>query len=119
MSLLFSSNLCATTHYLSSGTNNGLENLIVSSSTVSGDEIVLTDVGPYNCSTPKIVMTKSLTIKAASGLSARPVVKVTATATQSNFFRLHHCWNLLFQLGRNRVRWKQLHNNLCTGLSTV
>ncbi|MDD2797385.1 MAG: T9SS type A sorting domain-containing protein [Bacteroidales bacterium] len=84
-SIFLSTKLCATTINVASGTDNGLENLIVSGSTNSGDTIILTDVGPYNCSSPKIVMTKSLTIKAAAGLSARPIVKVTATTTQSNF----------------------------------
>ncbi|MDD2797376.1 MAG: hypothetical protein PHV20_02160 [Bacteroidales bacterium] len=79
-------NVSATKINLASGTDDGLENLIQSSSTQSGDTIVLTDVGPYNSTSPKMTMTKSIAIMAASGLSARPLIKVTATTTQSSFF---------------------------------
>jgi hypothetical protein len=82
----FAHNSEATRINLASGTNDALENLIMNSSTLSGDTIVLTDVGPYNSTSPKMTMTKSIAIMAASGLSARPLIKVTATTTQSSFF---------------------------------
>lgn len=74
----------ATKLSLASGVNDGLETKIANST--NGDTIVLTDIGPYNSTSPKIAMTKSITIMAAAGLSSRPLIKVTAITNQTNYF---------------------------------
>ncbi|MDD2797352.1 MAG: T9SS type A sorting domain-containing protein [Bacteroidales bacterium] len=81
---LISTSLTATSFNLASGTNDGLETKIAS--VAAGDTIVLTDIGPYNSTSPKITLAKSITIMAKTGLASRPVIKVTATTNQTNFF---------------------------------